>query len=184
MKHINILYGYSGTLKTSISNRALDLKGYHSNCTANQDYIDMYCNLLGKPFEEARGDIDSINLIINFYNQAKFLIESHDKIILNRSIVDFMFYYYNSRNLMMNDEYAFKLESELVNGAKKFLLVNKSNIIFSKLSEKNSRELTDYWRQQDLYCEMIIKYYPECIVKEIYDDTINQVIDSVVDELI
>lgn len=179
MRRVVFLHGYSGTLKTTISDLLPEFVKLDFNIN---DVNDIHMKLFKKPFNELSSSIPSISIMINHYTNLKAHLTTDRDILSNRGLVDYCFWNYHPKGFLMDEQDVIELENSLIKDEKilRICLSNKSELIKSKLASKVSRNLTDYDRLNETYVERMNKYYSDVINLTIYDHNIDEVISDVV----
>lgn len=153
---VYILYGYSGTLKSTISRRSKlprlttsneDLKKLKKRLFPNQEFI-MYSNEM---------------LIHHMLRIKEFLSNTVGNVIINRSLTDYLFWNLNPDNLVMDDDEVLELENELFEDyeVKRILLHNASPRLKKMVEDsgKGSRDMTDYDRLSGIFTDRTSRRY-------------------------
>jgi hypothetical protein len=180
-KKVSILYGMSGTLKSTISNNYLGYSIMDSNNDYNECYTDLWKSIPKDPLIY----VDSSALLANHYSNIKQALRYEDSILVGRGLLDYYFWNYHQVGLSMEVSPILELESKLFTGCEvnRILLINESDKLMDSIEkdDKSSRKFDrlNYKKLQNQYVDLIIDNYSNAKVMLINDDNIDEIIKEV-----
>jgi hypothetical protein len=132
-KKVSILYGMSGTLKSTISNNYLGYSIMDSNNDYNECYTDLWKSIPKDPLIY----VDSSALLANHYSNIKQALRYEDSILVGRGLLDYYFWNYHQVGLSMEVSPILELESKLFTGCEvnRILLINESDKLMDSIEK-------------------------------------------------